>query len=597
MAGIKIVDLPALGRDLISTDLLELSLAGGTGSRKITGQEIMNASKLSVGNTPIINGAVGQVLFQGTGNVLQESANLFWDNTNARLGIGTSSPDYKQTIIDTSTLFTQRLRNTAATGRAGILMQNDTSAYCGFGAYGTAFTVSALQNNTTFFASHDVYFSAGDTSNTGIIYFTNGASRSNERMRVAASGNVLIGTTTDAGYKLDVNGTARVQSGFQANGIVAFGTSNGFYWDSTNQRLGIGTNTPQAFLHFNNATGEKIRMETSSSLSNFISFFKSGVRIGYFGKSGPTDDLTYFNETATGVMTFGTNSLERMRIDTSGNVGIGTSSPFGKFDVKDGEVFVTTSTNANLRSRLTYQGLYISRINDGTYTENIISTTSAWLYNSRNSHSFFRDGVGLFNVGGGFTSGGMNINTNGNVLIGTTTDAGYRLDVSGTARVSGELRVGSLQLLTSGSPGATGQGITTTSRKISFQSQGEINIDGATAYQLLGYADSPISMAQNAPGRTIGFLQVKGGFSAPNFNSTNANLVWMNPTYNMSGTSNTGQILRGIYYNPTLTDLTNATHFAFHSTSGRVRFEGLPTSPTGLNAGDIYNDGGTLKIV
>jgi hypothetical protein len=92
MAGIKIVDLPALGRDLISTDLLELSLAGGTGSRKITGQEIMNASKLSVGNTPIINGAVGQVLFQGTGNVLQESANLFWDDTNGRLGIGTSSP-------------------------------------------------------------------------------------------------------------------------------------------------------------------------------------------------------------------------------------------------------------------------------------------------------------------------------------------------------------------------------------------------------------------------------------------------------------------------------------------------------------------------
>ena len=91
MAGIKIVDLPALGRDLLSTDLLEMSI-GGTASRKITGQEIMNASKLNVGSTPIVSGTVGRVLFQGTGNVLQQSANLFWDSTNNRLGIGTSTP-------------------------------------------------------------------------------------------------------------------------------------------------------------------------------------------------------------------------------------------------------------------------------------------------------------------------------------------------------------------------------------------------------------------------------------------------------------------------------------------------------------------------
>ena len=92
MAGVKIVDLPSLGRDLISTDLLELSLVGGSGSRKITGQEIMNASKLNVGATPIINGTAGRILFQGAGDVLGESGNLFWDNTNGRLGIGNAAP-------------------------------------------------------------------------------------------------------------------------------------------------------------------------------------------------------------------------------------------------------------------------------------------------------------------------------------------------------------------------------------------------------------------------------------------------------------------------------------------------------------------------
>jgi hypothetical protein len=98
MAGIKIVDLPALGRDLISTDLLEVSL-NGSGSRKITGQEIMNASKLAVGSTPIVSGTVGRLLFQNTGDVLGQSANLFWDNTNGRLGVGTSSPAARLDVI------------------------------------------------------------------------------------------------------------------------------------------------------------------------------------------------------------------------------------------------------------------------------------------------------------------------------------------------------------------------------------------------------------------------------------------------------------------------------------------------------------------
>jgi len=40
----KINDLPSLGRNLTETDLLELSLQGATGSRKITGEEIVNGS-------------------------------------------------------------------------------------------------------------------------------------------------------------------------------------------------------------------------------------------------------------------------------------------------------------------------------------------------------------------------------------------------------------------------------------------------------------------------------------------------------------------------------------------------------------------------
>jgi hypothetical protein len=256
-----------------------------------------------------------------------------------------------------------------------------------------------------------------------------------------------------------------------------------------------------------------------------------------------------------------------------------------------------THVGANIK------GLYIVNNSDSVvraglqYDGNTAFVELVGRYN--NGQTFFRQDGGNGNIS--FLRSGSEygriFGATGNWGINTTTDAGYKLDVNGTARVSGELRAGSLQLLTSGSPGTTGQGITTTARKISFQSQGEINVDGATTYQLLGYADSPVAMTQNASGRTIGFLQVKGGFSSPNFNNTQANLLWINPTYNMSGTANTGQILRGIYYNPTLTDLTNATHYAFHSTSGRHRYENLPTSPTGLASGDLWNNLGILSIV
>jgi hypothetical protein len=50
MAGKKIGELTPLGRNLIATDELELSLAGSAGSRKITGQEIIDSSSTAWGD-------------------------------------------------------------------------------------------------------------------------------------------------------------------------------------------------------------------------------------------------------------------------------------------------------------------------------------------------------------------------------------------------------------------------------------------------------------------------------------------------------------------------------------------------------------------
>ena len=241
MAGIKIVDLPALGRDLISTDLLEVSL-NGSGSRKITGQEIMNASKLAVGSTPIVSGTVGRLLFQNTGDVLGQSANLFWDNTNGRLGIGTTSPS------------TGTLLDVIGTIKANVLR-------------------SDVLNNT---------------SNTiTLIYFTGTGNRlydnSGTQVLNLRGGNLQINTTTDAGYRLDVNGTARVQGALSVTSNIVIsagagitapffnGTVNNFQFGTTAIFL-TQTNSVAVASGLRSAFLDTIVWQQSSGTGEFASF-------------------------------------------------------------------------------------------------------------------------------------------------------------------------------------------------------------------------------------------------------------------------------------------------------------------------------------
>ena len=118
MANKKISQLTPKGSALAGTDLVEVSVFNGvtydtkslTGANVVSGLQptlvsatniktinstsllgsgdIAISTGLTVGTTPITSGTVGRVLFQGTGNVVQQDSTLFWDNTNKRLGVG-----------------------------------------------------------------------------------------------------------------------------------------------------------------------------------------------------------------------------------------------------------------------------------------------------------------------------------------------------------------------------------------------------------------------------------------------------------------------------------------------------------------------------
>jgi len=321
---------------------------------------------------------------------------------------------------------------------------------------------------------------------------------------INTGGNLVIGTSTDAGYKLDVLGTTRTlasvenvfrvehtngnyatilmgngsalasgQFGMYFNGAGIWSTSgNSFRVHSSNISVnssattfqviggyggssGVGTSVRLMSNTFNQGVftatsgsqvtvivgnGQNERWEPSSGNASYTLFAIAPVINTSGTYAGIVTGFAY-NPTLTSITGVTHRAIHTVTGDvllgtTSGNVGIGTTTPFGKVDVKDGEIFVTTSTNANLRSRLTYQGLYVSRSSDGGYAEQIISTDSAWQYHSRNKHTLYIDTIPHLQIGNVGISG-LNIPQSSNIIIGISADNGYKLQVVGNTFVKG----------------------------------------------------------------------------------------------------------------------------------------------------------------
>jgi len=134
-----------------------------------------------------------------------------------------------------------------------------------------------------------------------------------------------------------------------------------------------------------------------------------------------------------------------MFVSSSGNIGLGTTTPSQALTVNG--IIAAGATGGNL----------ITSIGGGISTYGIIG--SNYYYTGNFAYRRISDAVSQINfASGGFefkNSGGgaanslitfstlAVLNSSGNFLINTTTDAGFRLDVNGTARVSGQLSLSS----------------------------------------------------------------------------------------------------------------------------------------------------------
>jgi hypothetical protein len=169
-----------------------------------TGIQISSSSSsgITIGTTAISSGVDGRVLFQ-SGGVVQQDSNLFWDNTNKRLGIGaTPSTSVRLDVRSQGTLSTDvgfRVRNSANTANL-FDVQGD----------GTANVLSRI--NCGF---------SGMTSTGGALYVYAGNSSDFAARFFGTTGNSFLNIrTTGNGCEMQLNNASGVP-GITLNGIYS----------------------------------------------------------------------------------------------------------------------------------------------------------------------------------------------------------------------------------------------------------------------------------------------------------------------------------------------------------------------------------------
>jgi hypothetical protein len=385
------------------------NFAGQSGAEvNITGGQISGITSLGVdGNATF--GDNDKAIF-GAGSDLQiysDGANAVVDHTNTSAGALYLKGD--NNVIITNQAGTENKAVFASNG--AVTLYYDNSAKLATTSTGINVTGTVTADGLTVDGSGSFVASANDS-------FLN-INHTGTEARLSATYN-STGSWTPIVLRTQNDDRLRIAN----NGDISFyedtGTTPKFFWDASAERLGIGTSDPERDLHVKGKSGDPVHLKLEGDPADY-------ARIMF--DDGTTDNIGELRYNfGSDYMSFNTNSSERMRIDSSGNVGIGNTSP---------------STQVSGWAA-TAKGLVISHeanamlvLNDTTD-----STYRSWIVHDSGNLKLWTQAAGYMNFATNNTER-MRIDSSGNVLVSTTdpdvannNGSGFAIQESGTVEMS-----------------------------------------------------------------------------------------------------------------------------------------------------------------
>jgi hypothetical protein len=263
--------------------------------------------------------------------------------------------------------------------------------------------------------------------------------------------------------------------------------------DSTNNLVGIGTNSPLTPLSVYGNTVVKYSLQSGSGVGGgLIGWYdNTDTRQQYIGTPSNADTEFRIFQEANDDMVFATNSTQRMRIKNDGDIGIGTSSPSRKVHVADTLTYLNLQDTDGTQGGSMQAAVIMSDSADATAGAVGFVSTTTGVMSLRNDggnleidadlNNSDANSIITFGVDGDEKA---RINAAGDILVGTTDTTLYNNTTGGGALIRSN---GNVQIANDGADCLRLNRMTSTGQIAYFYQAGtnvgNISVTGsATAY-------------------------------------------------------------------------------------------------------------------